>query len=332
MKNRVARFTKILLSVLIVFAVSGVLDFALSPITYGHWIANDREKYAGKIDTVIVGDSYYMYAIQPSLLDKELDCFSINESTASQSMQESYHIIWDYIETERIKTVYIGLDHLLFLNSTEDISAVAMNICYERLKSPKVKRSFLKNFTNFNNIVGLVFPAKVYRNNFLSIHQNIQNKLSYEYRNYLPLEQNGFIYQDKGYIYTEKVEKASVGSFDMNEMNMVQVDWLEKIIQLCREYEVTVNLFQSPTQHIKKNTIKNYEVYRSTIQKLADKYDCKYYDFNFYYEREKLDDRVCFRDSVHFNDNGSKVFMKWFCKVFSYEEDVTDKFFNFVIS
>ncbi len=330
MKKRVTRFTKILLSVLIVFAVSGILDFVLSPVTYGHWIAYDREKYAGKIDTVIVGDSYYMYAIQPSLIDEALGCFSFNESTASQSMQESYYIIWDYIETEKIKTVYIGLDHLNFLNSTEHINTVAMSICCERLKSPKVKWNFLRNFTTLDNIVDLILPAKSYRNNFLSVHQNIQEKMSYEYRNCLPLERNGFVYYDKGYIYTNRVEKAVIDSFDMNEMTMVQVSWLEKIIQLCREHEVIVNLFQSPTQHVKKNSIKNYEMYRNTIQDLADKYSCKYYDFNFYYERESLDDSVCFRDAVHLNDKGSKIFMEWFCKVFSYEEDVSDNFFDIV--
>lgn len=87
MKSNFSLTIKILMSIVLVFAISGVLNFALSPVTYGHWAEYYRGKYSGIIDTVIIGDSFSMYAVQPTLLDKEFGCFSFNESTASKSLK-----------------------------------------------------------------------------------------------------------------------------------------------------------------------------------------------------------------------------------------------------
>ena len=326
LKNKIIRMVKVLALVLVVLTISGTLNFALSPVTYGHWATHYRKEYSGKIDTVILGDSFPMYAVQPTLLDKEFECFSFNESTASQSIKESYYVLLDYLETEPVKTVYFGLDYYNFLASPEYQSEMSLHISYERIRSPKVKLSFLKEFVSFENIENWIFPFKLHREGILDVPGNIRSKLTNEYRNYLPLVSETYYY-DKGYVYTDKVKDDVIGSFDMNEMNQEQIQWFEEIIKLCKERGVTLNVFQIPNKQARIDAIKNYDVYCDMVNELAEKYGFRYYDFNFHTDRGTLDDDSCFYDAGHLNNKGSTIFMDWFCEAFSYKEDVTDKYF-----
>ena len=329
MKNIVYRTMKILLSVVLVFAISGILNFALSPVMYGHWAEHYRDEYSGKIDTVIIGDSFPMYAVQPSLLDKKFGCFSFNECTASQSLKESYYVLLDYIYTENIKTVYFGLDYYNFLS--DDISVQATQITYKRLNSPKVKMMFLNEFVNLENANDWLFPLRLSRNNFLEIPKNIKNRLTYEYRNYLLLESDSYYY-DKGYVYTSKVKDDELGSFDMSEMLDEQLMWFEKIVCLCNEQKITLNVFQTPNKQARIDVINNYDMYYYAIKQLADKYHFRYYDFNYHINRKELLDDSHFLDAGHLNYEGSLVFMDWFCDTFSSDEITTESFFEYDFS
>lgn len=329
MKNQALRIIKIILSFVLIFAVSGTLNFALSPVTYGHWAEYYHDKYSDKIDTVIIGDSFPMYAVQPSLLDKKFGCFSFNESTASQSLKESYYVLLDYINTEKIKTVYFGLDYYNFLS--DDKSVQANQITYKRLNSPKVKMMFLNEFVNIENACDWIFPLRLSRNNFLEIPKNISNKMTYEYRNYLPLESDSYYY-DKGYVYTNKVKADELGSFDMSKMLDNQLQWFENIVNLCKENNITLNVFQTPNKQARIDVINNYDMYYYAIKQLADKYHFRYYDFNYHINRKELLDDRHFLDAGHLNYEGSLVFMDWFCDVFRSDEIKAETFFEYDFS
>lgn len=326
LKNKVSRAIKILVSIILVFLIGGVLNFVLSPVTYGHWAEHYHDEYSGKIDTVILGDSFPMYAVQPSLLDEKFGCFSFNESTASQSLKESYYILLDYIQTEKIKTVYFGLDYYNFL--TNEISIQAAQISFKRLNSPKVRLLFLKEFMTLDNACDWIFPVRLSKNNFLEIPQNINKKLTYEYRNYLPIKSDSYYY-DKGYVYTDKIKGDELGSFDMIKMLDEQIQWFEKIVRLCKDNNIALNVFQTPNKQARIDVIENYDLYYQTIDSLSDKYEFRYYDFNYHINRETLSDEVHFFDAGHLNYSGSLVFMAWFCETFSEDEKTAERFFDY---
>lgn len=320
LKQNILRAFKVLTAFLLVFLTCGILQFFLSPVSYAHWAIHDRKELSGTIDTVIIGDSLPMYAVQPSVVDEKLGCTSFNASSASQHLDETYYLLLDYLKTENIKDVYFGLDYYNFLKVAEEGSPVSQQQVYKRLTDIRVKFEFLKNYFNFDNAFDWLFPVRLNRDRFLDIPTNIKAKLTYEYRNYLPLSDERYLleagtyYYDKGYVFTDRCSDSYVeGKVDLAEMSDKNIEWFEKIISLCKDNNVNIHIFHTPVKYSRLKVIKNYELFDNKVHEIADKYDIDYLDFNYYKSRSILNDDIDFVNAAHLNNKGSNIFMEWFC-------------------
>lgn len=320
MKKNNYRFIKICVSLLIFTFLINIFNFIFTPVTYGHWAIHERKQLSGKIDTVIIGDSFPMYAVQPEILDKTLGCNSFNASSASQHLDKTYYLLLDYINTENIKTVFFGLDYYNFLKESEISSTTSSQIVYKRLTNPKVKLDYLKNYFKLDDTWDWLFPQKISPENFPDVKNNLKVKLSYEYLHYLPsyesslLLDSGTYYYDKGYVRTDWCNDSYVeGSFDMKNMSEKNIQYFESILELCQKNNIDLKLFHTPVKTDRLQAIKNYSMFTDMVNREVQKYGYKYTDYNFYPYREKMSDDLCFVNAAHLNYTGSKMFMDWLC-------------------
>ena len=327
-KKYVLRFFKILVFILSVIMVGYLLDFAFVPVSYFHWVKHYRDQLSGKIDTLIIGDSLPMYAVQPTVLDNEFGCTSFNASSASQHLEDTFYLLQDYIKSENLKTVFFGIDYYNFLKSSEINGVAETQQVFKRIKDPKIKFRYIKGKLNGSNISEWLFPVRIHREDFWNCRKNIAAKLTHEYRNYLILSDERYLleagtyYYDKGYVFTKRVNDSYVeGNCDMNEMTGTQITMFKNIIQLCLDNNIKINVFHSPIKVQRKANINNYDYFIDAMKKIAAEMNFDFYDFNSYCAYSVLDDS-CFVNVAHLNYKGSCIFMEWLCKTYlsTYED------------
>lgn len=321
MKKRSKQILKILCSVLIFALISGLFNFIVTPVTYGHWAIHDRKLLSGKIDTVIIGDSLPLYAVQPQKLDEASGCTSFNACSANQFIDESYYMLLDFIKTEKIKTVYYGLDYYNFLKKAEKGSLMSAQVVFKRLRNPEVKLMYFKNYFKADEGWKWLFPERLSTDRFTEIPNQLKVKLSNEYFRYLPakssadLLDSGTYYYDRGYVRTDVCnEPYTEGSFDMKEMSESSLAWFEKILELCKENNIDLKLFHTPVKKDSLSAIENFEFFTDTVNSLANKYGYSFTDYNRYPLRENLSEETGFVNAAHLNYTGSNIFMQWLCE------------------
>ncbi len=327
MKKNNRRFLKLLISISVFILFINVFNFIFTPVTYGHWAIHDRKHLSGKIDTVIIGDSFPMYAVQPDILDNTMGCISFNACSASQHLDKSYYLLLDYIRTENIKTVYFGIDYYNFLKESENDSVTGNQIVYERLTNPKVKFNYLRNYYKLDDTWYWLFPQKIRTDKLPDIINNLKVKLSYEYFHYLPspksssILDSGTYYYDKGYVRTDLCNDSyTEGSFDMKNISDKNIKWFDSILSLCKKNNIDLKLFHTPIKSSRLNAIKNYSLFTDTVNKEASKYGYTFTDYNFHPERSEMSDDLCFVNAAHLNFTGSKLFMQWLCNDIEHTE------------
>lgn len=321
MKKNSYRFLKVCISILIFAVLFNLFNFVFTPVTYGHWAIHERKQLSGKLDTVILGDSFPLYAVQPQVLDRALGCHSFNASSASQHLDNTYYLLLDYINTEKIKSVYFGIDYYNFLEESEEHDVSSNQIVYKRLTDPKVKSAYLKKYYKTDETWDWLFPQKISTEDYPDIIKNLKVKLSYEYRHYLPYSESSVIlgtgtyYFDKGYIRTDLCNDSyDEGSFDMKNMSEKNIKYFDSILKLCKDNNIDLKLFQTPIKTGRLKAIKNYALFTDMINSEAKKYGYSYTDYNFHPDREKMSDDLCFVNAAHLNYKGSLMFMTWLCR------------------
>ncbi len=318
---------KILLAAALIFGLSGAVRFIIVPISYSHWAMHDLKEISGKIDTLIIGDSLPLYSVQPGIIDSHFNSCSFNASSPSQYMDETYYLLLDYIrKEENLKKVYLWLDYYNFLKEAESGNRISAQIVYKRLRDPSVKLQYLKKFVNSDDAWEWIFQERNSIGGISHIANTLKAKTSYEYRNYLPLSNPEFLldggtyYYDKGYVRTDSCDAEYVeGIHDMKNISNENLQWYKKIIELCLSNNIELYIFHTPLKKNLLNATANYDSFFNKVREIAESHNCRYYDFNFYPDRDKMSDDTCFVNDSHLNYQGSLMFMDWLLETFDWK-------------
>lgn len=167
----------------------------------------------------------------------------------------------------------------------------------------------------------------------------IENKRSesygaYEY--YCSYEDDSWYdeYQEKGFVKSTRRMTDSDKSFmqtrilDENPMGTETQKYLYKIINYCKEREIPITLFISPTTDLDLISTENYDNYIDQVREIAEECDVPFYDFNLAKEEYfPIQYKECYRDVGHLNCFGTEMFTSFFHEVVSGEETENEKYF-----
>ena len=234
------------------------------------------------IDTVFVGSSVVFDSNIPLAVNETSGLNVCNLSTPLQTMMASYYLLQDALSANDIKHVVLNLDITRFqINDSKTIDMI-QSIEFMRLSLNKL--SFLANGFSVDD-----YPAallRCYRRRFafkglLGLEVNSSEAAS------IPKSYVDEIipYLGRGYSYLDKQQKQDeivllfARAFDTEKIRPENTQYLQKIIDLCKERQIDLILMSSPRLAANIFATGNYSDFHTYIQALADQNHLPYWDF-----------------------------------------------------
>ena len=99
-------------------------------------------------------------------------------------------------------------------------------------------------------------------------------------------------------------------------VNPENVEWLEKLIALCREKGVEIYMITTPQSKYYNCMYSNLDYFQSWFRDFAEAHDIPYYNFNLAKKKlKKLPDDSCYYDESHLNTQGGEIFTQMLADV-----------------
>lgn len=113
-------------------------------------------------------------------------------------------------------------------------------------------------------------------------------------------------------------------SWNNGEVLESNLSYLEKIIELCKEKNVELNIVFVPLAQVYLEEIHGGEAMHTYFQQLCEKNNLTFYDFNYYINRENEFGNEMFRDYHHMNVAGAKYFSNKLVEIYQADKNGED--------
>lgn len=263
-----------------------------NPYKYKHqWMLENAEN----VQTLILGSSHTYFGINPEKFSKKT--FSL--ANTSQNYEYDYYLLNQYIEQcTKLESIIIPVSYFsLFSSRFEDREEWWYAINYKIYMDCNIHSDFSRY--NFE----LAHPS-VYRGKMISI--------------FSPSTTLGFTDYGMGTTYsidkklnTWEDSEAAISRHTAKNLSLMDknLDWLHKIIEVCKEKEITLTLITTPTWHTYYNNINKIQLSKTfeIIDSIQKEHPfVKYYNF-LSDNRFVADD---FYDCDHLSNIGADKFSK----------------------
>jgi hypothetical protein len=324
---RISKLSKRILSAVLFAAMLAAselgLSYALEPVSFARWFKSDLrtiEKQGQEADLVIVGGSRTFRSFVPSILEEELgfDCV-INGGSALQSLSGSYYQLKEL--TERFHPKYAVLA-VTWNGLTYGIGTQSNLIVLDRLTGLN-KLEFIKNgFTDDDRIFALLKSYRFRKNltaeDLAEIHEDKRILAENKGR---PFVKEGDIYSDTGFVYSyESIPQGNVpithhGIYDWTEIHEDRVEYLDKIVGLCKEKDIKLMLVSAPSTLMQVYNIDSYQMAVDYYEEYAAKNGLIYHNLNYLKDREELLPDTVFMDYNHLNGEGAEALSRVYARI-----------------
>lgn len=225
------------------------------------------------IDVLVLGDSESYTSISPLQLWKEQGISAYIGGESGQRIDETYHILQTALETQK--------PQLLVLET---------NVLFRTKGSLEEAKTFL------NECVGKYFSVIRYHNLWKQMFST-KEKATQTYK--------GFRIKNKVNPYKGK-DYMKPNDQEVEISNYIR-KYMDKIIQLCEENQITILLYSAPSPH-------NYNYQKhNALQAYADENHLAYLDFNVKLDHLNIDWNIDTLDrGDHLNISGAEKVTKFF--------------------
>lgn len=255
----------VLLGCIAFLMVNGILSFCLTPITYSRFLKRDlkeMEKNGEEIDLLLIGSSRVYRTYVPSVFEEEIDGIGcvINAGTSAQPLMGTYYYLEYMLDRYAPKNVMLGIDYTSYAKSEERWRLQARMIINERLPWGKEKLEYFKKafypdeyiyfwniYKNRERVTDSIDKAVDF------VGENVRIKLGKEYWNNIDVRETEH-YAEKGFVYTAtglkegNVEIPSITPvWTEDNVDAASLDYLYKIVDLCKERNVSLYMAAAPT-------------------------------------------------------------------------------------
>jgi len=265
-------------------------------------------KFGREVTTLVVGDSHPMSSLNPSIIKG-----AINVSLDSENYFFTYYKIKHILsKNPQIRNLILGLSYHNISRSYEEIHLFSEDKLKDALDTyyllldddgKNIIRSynsaFIENYIKYD----LGVPVKYYKNDlFIKTVCNMKmNKGDYLFLGNYYGSKNSNLNTEQ---ICNKIEKYFYIDGKYGGTSKLMVNYLVKIIELCRNNGISIYLYNSPLHSLYKERIPLSSVndYDALINSLKNKYsDVVYIDYSDIYLENK-----CFGDGDHVNSCGAE--------------------------
>ncbi len=327
-------FRKTLLTIILFVVLAAVFSGAVIAVylrgeNYYYQDIREREELSGTIDFMVSGSSHGLTALIPDILDEDLDVNSYNMSIASGSMQDRYELLELELARNPVDTVVIEISHDALTRTNEDRGFEGAFYLMAKLNFRDRIHYFFQaiNPSDYDTVYsdfmdrGLRCLKKVFTGTWTARNHGAD-------KGYAPLHEGE---TDKSWIAYDYAEQYNMFAYWTN-INEEEMQWLNRMLDLCEEYGVEVFLTTMPVSKTEICVNSNFDEITGWYRQIAEERGLRYIDFNLYKEHfELLSDEEDFNDSLHLSLAGAKKFTPLFSEVYTKiqnGEDVSDLFYD----
>ncbi len=279
-------------------------------------------------DALYLGASHCYVGINPQIIDGRLGIHSMNLSTSSQCIDETYALIQEAASQKDVKQVYCDISYSSAMSRVDrerrqedNFNPQLLYIVGDYLTDPAAKFEFLLNATVEGQYDKTFFPAR--RNMELIFHvpyiTNLwKEKHSKTYRQYQPLVYEKEAYIARGFVANYLVAGPEAYFKPPSAPNPVRCEpaaisptwskYLKKIIRTCEKNNMELVLINIPEPMPLLDSYGDYDSYIAYVNQLTEGTGVAYYNFNLLKEGVFADRREYFHDNNHLNVYGAERF------------------------
>lgn len=270
--------------------------------TYHYQDGYVREELQGTLDFLICGASQAQRGISPMILDQKLGCNSYNIASPLMTLHSRYYMLEKELERNPVKTVIIEL-------------------CYDTMGrdravvGPEGDYYMLGRFTSFTERLQY-FISTARFDEYAEFYSDTLQRGITAWR---ALGENGIgtseHYTNKGFaaLEAQAIEPISKEMYQKEQISTEVVeenlDYLNKMFQLCREKNINVIVVATPLADAAILSYDKMDEIYSMYQEICQNWDYPYYDFSLYKGKsEFLNDADSYYDRNHLSDSGAERF------------------------
>ena len=319
--------TCIIFLIVLTILSAAIMSAFFAGENYYYQDSRERAELSGTLDFFVCGASHAMRGFRPDILDQELDVNSYNLSCSRQTMQGRYELLNLELNRNPAKTVVLELSYDSMTRNRDEEGPEGDMYMLGKLGGfmPRIKyffsairpKEYGRMYYNYiDNGVNCI--KKI-------IHGTWTDKNTKLEKGYAAYKRDDDeLNQDLKKIYHTRSFEETV--YEPN------VEYLNKIIALCKEKNVQLILVTTPLSKVTVCRYDNLDTFREWYENIANENGLQYYDFNLIMDKEeKLPDSSAYSDKFHLGNKGAGTFTKMFTDVLNKEaagEDTSALFYD----
>lgn len=223
-----------------------VMNFALIPYSYVRIMMHDAR--TKEFDTVFVGTSHGLCGISPKAVDKTTGEKSVNLCMGGEYTRDAYYLLKQVCQKKIPKQVVYELDYGYW--GVKEAETGDFNRIYYEMPWSLTKLEYFFNKTVKMDFRAAITPWFFYRSQLGNVKNNIDTKLSQEYKNYgaEPFHQVLQRYEDG---FVKRVPVPGVKTTDdlvLWEGKILDsaTSYFEKMVSFCKAKNIELTVITMP--------------------------------------------------------------------------------------
>jgi len=285
-------------------------------------ITDFRELEDNILDILFVGSSHSYCTFSPTLIDEALGTESYQFGMPLQFPDSTYFQLRYALRSQSPSVVVMEV-YWSVMNRDFDINQADLLIC--AFNDPEFTREYINEIFPWNERIKYAFPIIRHQQAFLTYQNNqLANRLEAELGITTPeverhvgterFDHRGFMWSDYNMLQRHFGEGNQYNGFDGRywEFSEVQLGFLERIIQLCRDNDISLIFVTAPVAPVSLEIMDNYMYVHNTVREFAESHNIPYLDFNIVLLEEGIFTNENFRDDAHLNFSGAEIACAYF--------------------
>ena len=260
---------------------------------------SDYYKEENNHDVIFLGDCEAYTSFSPVYLFHEYGITSFVRGNSQQLIGQSYYILLETLKYETPKIVVLSIGNMRYNPGIkEEYNRLLLDkMRWSKEKIELIKYSKLKE----ESYLSYMFPILRYHSR---IGELTKDDIDYLFKDKV-VSHNGFLINQDVKPLTTLPGIKVLDNYNFSDDN---INYLKKIVQLCKEKNITLILEKSPTLHPYW-----YPEYDKYISDFAKENNLDYYNFVDSIDDINLDFKYDTYDSgTHLNLSGAEKFTKYF--------------------
>lgn len=299
---------------------TAVAEVYFNTNSYYYQDADTREALAGELDMLICGGSHGYRAFIPSVLDEEMGVNSYNLAGALMTMKGRYTLVKKELERNDVDTVVIELSYNATTRDRKAEGSEGDLYVLGRLDSITERAGYFFTSMYINEYDRVAYDT--FNRGVESIKTLLNDGRQYD--NSSTKGYRGVASNDCSTTVDDYLKNFGTSQFDENETEY-NMNYLEKIAQLCKEHEVRTIVVVTPINDRYVYRHSNADAVMNKHRQWAEGHGFEYYDMNLLRTKNELfDDTSAFYDDTHLSVASSEIFTREFAKIVNEAADGMD--------